>query len=128
MTASAQPTGMGGRRMFRSVLRLTPLALAAALVGASAFSCGHEPVRRDCFARIWVPRDSEARIAMERTGWEPSLAPTPYDDDWSLLRLDLPAGEYGYSIVRGAKPEVDRNNPLTTFREDTGEEVSLLLV
>jgi glycosidase len=115
--------------MARFPSRLAPISLLTAAVAVGFAACdGDEAVRRDCFARIWVPRDDGARIAMERTGWEPELVPTAYDATWSLLRLDLPPGEHGYAIVRGAEHQLDPNNPLTTFREDTGAEVSLLLV
>lgn len=112
--------------MARPVSHVLAFALCA---GAGFASCGDgASVQRDCFARIWVPRSTGARIAMERTGWEPTLVALPYDADWGLLRLALPPGEYGYSLVRGARPELDPRNPLTTFREDDGSEVSLLVV
>lgn len=117
----------GGAPVWRVVRGLSvALLLGAALVGVGT-SCGEATVRRDCFARIWVPHGrGYTGVAGDFSDWEP-VVPFQHDADWDLVRLDLPAGDYGYTLLRGDAPRLDPSNPLTTFR-NSGEEVSLLIV
>jgi len=104
-------------------------ALVVALLGAAmACGCSCQPPQRDCLARVWIPSTQQgAKVRGSWDGWAASgVEPEPWDDDWLLARLDLPAGEHGYLIDLGGKTFVDPTNPLTTFNGE--REVSLLLV
>jgi glycosidase len=100
------------------------------LVGALALAggCSESPPRRDCFARVWIPRSSTTPLVVGSwDGWErPGTAPVAYDERWLLFRAELPPGEHGYLLRGPGGAALDSNNPLTTFRGE--EEVSLLLV
>ncbi|MBW2522754.1 MAG: hypothetical protein JRI23_01200 [Deltaproteobacteria bacterium] len=103
--------------------------LLLSMGGAAATSaCSDEPPRRDCIARIWVPASqSGATVVGSWNDWAaPGVEAAPYDPDWSVARLELPPGEYGYLIDHRGARLVDVHNPLTTFADET--EVSLLLV
>jgi glycosidase len=104
------------------------LAATSLLLGAA---CDAGPPRRDCSARIWVPVSAgDVTVAGSFSAWAPIFRPFDYDENWRLLRLQLPPGEHGYQLVRPSGERfVDPLNPLSTFRDDgDGDEVSLLLV
>lgn len=105
---------------------------ACLLVGASialSGACGAPP-RRDCFARVWVAASaSDIRVRGSWDGFRSEHVPELQEDGGGrLLRLELPAGEYQYLLQRGEELFVDPANPLTSFREADGIEVSSLLV
>lgn len=100
------------------------VAGAALLAGACA-----SPPRRDCFARVWVAESaSDVRVRGSWDGWQVEHVPELQDGGGRLLRLELPPGEHQYLLQRGEELFVDPANPLTSFREADGVEVSSLFV
>ncbi len=97
----------------------------------AGLGCGAvEPPARECKTVIWAKPGGSTDIRVEGSwnGWAEAEALEQRDDGWFLKPMDLSAGEYGYRIVRGGKPELDSLNPLTTFRATDEEEVSLVIV
>ena len=93
--------------------------------------CGAvEPPKRECKTVIWAEPGGSTDIRVEGSWneWGEAEPLEQRDDGWFLKPMDLAPGEYGYRIVRGGKPERDALNPLTTFRSEDEEEVSLALV
>jgi glycosidase len=105
--------------------------MASLLVGAAVAlggACGSPP-RRDCFARVWVSESAaDVRVRGSWDGWQGAWAPKLQEGGGRLLRLVLPPGEHQYLLQQGDELFVDPANPLTSFREADGIEVSSLLV
>lgn len=112
-------------------------AAALFLGGALAAGCGddgaapeHVAPLRDCPRAIWarpVRAGSDIRVVGSWDDWKtPGILLDARSDGWHTKRIDLPEGEYGYSISEGGERRLDVYEPLTTFRGD--EEVSLLRV
>ncbi len=110
-----------------SLLRIALLAAGAALLGASCHGASYPMV--DCHQAIWVTATEGATVTVLGSwdGWQvPGVAAQPSGySGWQMALLDLPAGEYGYQIVKDGVVGIDPYQPLTTFRGE--EEVSLLL-
>jgi len=91
-----------------------------------------EPPQRDCRAIVWAqPRlaGDAVRVVGSWDDWAaPGSAMVARGGGWQALALDLPPGEYGYLIVDGGAGRIDLHNPLTTFRDSDGREVSWLSV
>jgi glycosidase len=106
-------------------------ALALLLAGSAPVlegACGSPP-RRDCFARVWVAGDAaDIRVRGSWDGWQKAHVPELQDSGARLLRIELPPGEHQYLLQQGEELFVDQANPLTSFREADGVEVSSLLV
>lgn len=97
---------------------------------ATALGCGgSEPPKRECKTVIWAERagSSDVRVEGSWNGWAEAEALEQREDGWFLKPLDLGPGEYGYRLVRGGKRGRDPLNPLTTFRSEDDEEVSLAI-
>jgi glycosidase len=102
------------------------MKLGVASIVALLCGCGGQDVpRRDCFARVWTD-SAEQRVVGSWNDWGNAVATQPHQSGKHLLRMTLPAGEYGY-MLRGAEGEtLDPRQPLTTF--DGDREVSRLEV
>jgi glycosidase len=51
-----------------------------------------------------------------------------HDEDWQVLALELPPGEYGYLLVEDGQTRLDPLQPLTLFRPSDQQEVSRVVV
>jgi glycosidase len=90
-----------------------------------------------CPVVVWgEPRRTGESLAVLGS-WDGWSAATPMhdhmeDDDtghaWQLAELALPPGIHGYLVVEEGRGHVDPHNPLTSFREADGLEVSRLAV
>jgi glycosidase len=91
----------------------------------------------ECPVIVWgEPRRPGVPLAVLGS-WDGWSVATPMrdlpDDDgpdraWQLAELGLPPGTYGYLVLEEGRGHVDRTNPLTSFREQDGLEVSRLEV
>jgi glycosidase len=113
-----------------AVVRPRSAMLALALLVACAPGV-ESPAEGECRVAIWgrAERPGE-RLSVTGTwdAWATALPMRDFPDGWQVLELDLPPGEHGYLVVEESRGRIDRHQPLTTFREDDEQEVSLLLV
>ncbi len=96
----------------------------------SQVACTNElPPQRDCLARVWVaPDDGAPRVIGSWNAYAlPGIPVEPHESGWKLARFDLPPGDHGYLLDRGAEITLDPEQPLTTFDQDE-REVSLLSI
>lgn len=91
----------------------------------------------ECPVIVWgQPRRPGEPLAVLGS-WDGWSVPTPMrdlpesdspEDEWQLAELALPPGIHGYLVVEEGRGHVDDTNPLTSFREVDGLEVSRLEV
>jgi glycosidase len=86
------------------------------------------PPTRTCTQRLWFYGGSAVQVVGSWDQWQQANNMLPATDNWTYWEPSLPPGEYGYSFRQAGKNLLDNRNPLTTFRTDTEEEVSLLQV
>lgn len=113
------------------------VACLATLGGAAACVTedGLDPPAGTCPVVLWgQPRRAGQPLAVLGS-WDDWSKPTPLrdftaddgpDDEWQLAELALAPGLHGYLLVEEGRGHVDANNPLTSFREADGLEVSRL--
>lgn len=95
------------------------------------------PADGTCPVAVWSePRRAGERLAVLGSwdDWSVAVPMQPYAGDdagarqWQLAELALPPGIHGYLVMEEGRGHVDEHNPLTSFREADGLEVSRLEV
>lgn len=116
-------------RSARAAILVALASFAASSASCSGDDKGTSFPRRDCSQVIWVQASESSQVLL-RGSWSDwkFFADVPYaGQGWHKSVLDLPPGEYGYTVTVDGEERTDPRNALTTFR-DNDEEVSLLLV
>ncbi len=115
------------------------MALGLTIAPGGPLGCaadeGVEPLAGTCPVVVWAqPRRAGESLAVLGS-WDGWSTPVPLrdfvardgpDEAWQLAELALAPGLYGYLLIEEGRARVDRHNPLTSFRESDGLEVSRL--